>query len=311
MDLSNYENKVYSQNGEDGVIEQIFKTIGVTNKYYVEFGVEDGKECNTRYLREKSWSGLMMDGGYKNKRINLQKEFITADNITKLFKKYNVPKSPDLVSIDLDYNDFYICNEVLKKYTPRLLILEYNGSILPKYDKVVVYDPDYMWIYDKSNYTGCSIKTYCKLLNEYGYTIIYCDNMGVNLFAVQSEEKKFKDAGCINKLFKPANYRIGNHKYKGHKPDWYNRQYLSYKTECKLKYKTINNIKKKLKDNAVKYKDTISKIKSAIYIKKWDEYDNLKKVFTKTLLADVEDSKVSKKILKTICQNYIIVSTKS
>ena len=53
-DINNFENQVYSQNGEDGVLEFIFENIGTTNKIYVELGTEDAKECNTRYLRYKT-----------------------------------------------------------------------------------------------------------------------------------------------------------------------------------------------------------------------------------------------------------------
>lgn len=80
IDLSEYERKIYSQNGEDGVIEKIFEIIGTTSEYYVEFGVGDCHECNTRYLRQHlGWQGLMMDCNYHNSLINLQREFIDVD----------------------------------------------------------------------------------------------------------------------------------------------------------------------------------------------------------------------------------------
>ncbi len=102
MDLSIFENKIFSQNGEDGVtmklVELIYtdsknNSISNINKFYVEFGVENGKECNTRILREKyKWKGLQMDGGNENHSINLKKEFVTKENIVELFRKYNVPQ---------------------------------------------------------------------------------------------------------------------------------------------------------------------------------------------------------------------------
>jgi len=57
-DLTTYEKRFRSQNGEDGIIEAIFAVIGVTNRFFVEFGVEDGRVCNTRRLRERGWTGL-------------------------------------------------------------------------------------------------------------------------------------------------------------------------------------------------------------------------------------------------------------
>ncbi len=126
MDLSKYEKKIYSQNGEDGIIQQIFNTIGTTNKYYVEFGVEDGSECNTKNLRENKWLGLMMDGGNENKDIGLYKHYITYNNIIDLFRHHNVPNRFDLLSVDIDYNNFYVLYKILKskKYKPRVIITE-------------------------------------------------------------------------------------------------------------------------------------------------------------------------------------------
>jgi len=64
FDINLHEKKVYSQNGEDGILEFIFSKIGTTNKFSVEFGVGDGFECNTVYLLEKKgWKGLMMNYG--------------------------------------------------------------------------------------------------------------------------------------------------------------------------------------------------------------------------------------------------------
>ena len=85
IDLSKYENKVYSQNGEDGITEKIIDALYGENKNYkmfVEFGVESGEECNTNILRYKYyWTGLLMDGGFENNLLNLKKEYITKDNI--------------------------------------------------------------------------------------------------------------------------------------------------------------------------------------------------------------------------------------
>ena len=76
VNLREYEASLYSQNGEDGVIEKLFEVIGVTNRVYVEFGVEDGTQCNTRQLREQGWTGLLMDGSNENPSIQLQKDLI-------------------------------------------------------------------------------------------------------------------------------------------------------------------------------------------------------------------------------------------
>jgi len=85
-DINLFERKICSQQGEDGIIEFIFYTIGTTNKFYVEIGVGNGTECNTRYLFEKKgWTGIMIDAMHKSRFI--KKELVSAENINDLFRK--------------------------------------------------------------------------------------------------------------------------------------------------------------------------------------------------------------------------------
>ena len=113
-DLQHYEHRVFSQNGEDGILLEILRNIGITNKKYVEFGVQDGFECNSRILRETmGFSGVMFDGGYSNPQIGLHQEYITMSNIIQLFEKYNVPKIFDMLTIDTDMFDWWILSRIL------------------------------------------------------------------------------------------------------------------------------------------------------------------------------------------------------
>ena len=209
VDLSLFERTVYSQNGEDGIIEILFEFIGHSSKYYVEFGVEDGKERNTRNLQENyRWTGLLMDGGYEDESINLKKEFITAENINELFEKYNVPEELDLLSIDIDYNDFHVWKALDEKYKPRVIVIGFNAFLIE--DKVVKYSPNAFW--DGSDYCGASIKAMYNLGRKKGYSLVYVENNGVNLFFVRDDilslvEKNtsvtFKDVNDVEKLYKP------------------------------------------------------------------------------------------------------------
>jgi hypothetical protein len=131
-DLQNYEQKIYSQNAEDGILLKLLESIGSTNKFYVEFGVESGVECNTRVLRELlGFTGLLMDSENENIDINLKKEFITADNILSLFRKHKVPKSFDVLSVDIDMFDWWILLRILRDgmYRPRVIIVETNPTL--------------------------------------------------------------------------------------------------------------------------------------------------------------------------------------
>jgi len=228
IDLSNYEEKIYSQNGEDGVTMKLIELIyeGPYNKYYVEFGVQDGEECNTHILRENyNWNGLLMDGSNSNHSINLKKEFITKENILSLFEKYNVPIHINLLSIDIDYNDFYCLKEILTKYKSDIIICEYNSSHGPDEDKVVIYNPNYMW--DGTNYFGASLLSLQNLANKYNYSLVYCDKLGVNCYFVHNEiirqkNLNFKDLNSTEHIYNPPKYGIN-----GHPIDNSNRKYVS------------------------------------------------------------------------------------
>ena len=105
--LHEKEFKIFSQDGEDGVLLWIFANIGTVNSppRFVEFGTENGDECNTRFLRQQlGWEGLMMDGNHEIPSINLYKEQVTAENINQLLEKYQTPSLIDLLSIDLEYD---------------------------------------------------------------------------------------------------------------------------------------------------------------------------------------------------------------
>ncbi len=232
IDLNNFEEKIYSQNGEDGIVKKLLEIVydkDKNNKYYVEFGVESGMECNTRILREQyKWTGLLMDGSNENTDINLQKEFLTKENIINLFKKYNVPKYINLLCIDIDYNDFYLLKEILKEYESDIIILEYNATHLSNEDKVVIYNPTTMW--DYSNYFNASLLSQNKLLTKHNYTLVYCDNKGVNAFYINNKFmdkiKTIKNAGDVDKIYKPAKYGSGPNG--GHPQDTLNRPYITY-----------------------------------------------------------------------------------
>lgn len=204
--ISSFEEKIYSQNGEDGIIKMIFHRIGVTNKFCVEFGVGDGSESNTRYLIEREgWDYLCMDGGnYSSPYVDIRKEFITAENINSLFRKYNVPEEFDLLSIDIDYNTYWIWRAI-EGYSPRVAVIEYNASFPPTESKAVKYDPNAIW--DDTNYFGASLLALVKLGKSKGYTLLGCGDMGINAFFVRNDliNGKFVIED-IKELYKPPQY---------------------------------------------------------------------------------------------------------
>ena len=228
IDLSNKEHKVYSQNGEDGVIEEIFFHIHTTNKFYVEFGAHNGIECNTRLLRERhQWSGLLMDKQYENQEINLHRCLATRENIIPLLIQHNVPVEFDLLSIDIDFNDFYVLREILCRFTPRVIVCEYNATHGPEEDKVVRYNAEYAW--DGTNYFGSSLLALYKLCQLLDYVLIYAESTGVNAFFVRKEalsvnNKRFIHMDDVTKIYRSPGYGTGPNG--GHKQDQQYREYL-------------------------------------------------------------------------------------
>jgi hypothetical protein len=183
-DITRYERRVDAQNGEDGILEAIFAKIGTTNKRYVEFGTGDAHECNTRYLRRwKGWNGLWMDAVFADRRGVVKREAVSAENIQALFAKYGVPKQLDLLSIDIDGNDYWIW-QAITDYAPRVVVIEYNSTILPSESLTIPYDPNYRWN-ERTNYYGASLRALQRLGTRKGYTLVGCDNSGTNAFFVQ------------------------------------------------------------------------------------------------------------------------------
>lgn len=206
QNIHEFEDSIFSQNGEDGILIYLLNLIGMKSKSYVEFGVEDGIQCNTRILREKfGFKGLMMDGGYLNLDIGLMKEFITESNILELFKKYSIPLEFDVLSIDIDMFDLWVLIRLLRDglFRPRIIVVETNPTLCmsnPKDRKNFnmcnsvpltvnhpnLTSPDYMW--DLTRYSGANPKAFATIAKQYGYEMVYCERCGVNCFLVLRNE---------------------------------------------------------------------------------------------------------------------------
>ena len=222
FNINFYEGKKYSQNGEDGIIEFIFSMIGTTNKFFVEFGVGDSSECNGRNLIEKGWQGLMMDSVF-TQNIFIKNEIVTAENVNLIFSKYHVPYEFDLLCIDIDYNDYWVWKS-LENFTPRVVVIEYNSTISYNESLSVKYDSTAVW--DGSNYFGASLAAMEKLGKKKGYTLVGCDNHGVNAFFIKSSllNKNYQPK-ILDILYKPPKFgKIVNGKTIGHGPT--NQQFV-------------------------------------------------------------------------------------
>lgn len=196
--LERYGYKVYSQNEEDGIIHEIFERIGTTNKTFVEFGTQDGLESNGHYLLLNGWRGLWIEGSKESVdklsmcfRPALQEgclkvinDFITRDNINDLIRQSGITGTVDLLSIDLDGNDYYIW-DAINVIAPRVVIIEYNGKFPPDLDWKMAYDSKHVW--DGSDWHGASLKALERLGTQKGYHLVATNLNGVNAFFVKKE----------------------------------------------------------------------------------------------------------------------------
>lgn len=173
LHLAHWRAKGYSQYGADGVIHKLFSDLGTTDKYYVEFGTQSGRECNTRRLRETcGWSGLLMDGGYNNGAIGQHQHFLTRENIVPLLAQYNVPHAFDLLSVDVDGNDFHLLAAILHaSYRPRVVIVETCFGLNASADAVIRHDPNHVWQFP-SCYGSASVLAYLELAKYFGYSMV-------------------------------------------------------------------------------------------------------------------------------------------
>lgn len=214
--LNMFEKRCFSQSGEDGIIAEIFRRIGKTNKYFVEFGVQDGLECNTTYLLFQEWEGLWFEGNFsesekikanldcflKKNKLRFLNRFITPTNFENSLREFKVPIEFDLLSIDIDFNDYWVW-ESLTSYKPRVIVIEYNAFFPPPIRFVVKYDSNAM--HDRSIYYGASLKSLDILGQQKGYQLVGCSFSGVNAFFVRDDlvEDKFIQNGSAENLYEP------------------------------------------------------------------------------------------------------------
>lgn len=185
-----------SQNGEDGILRELFKRIGTTNMFFVEFGVEDGRQCNAGLLALYShWHGLFIEGSDKHfprlartfssyPGITTVQEYLTRDNISAVFSRAGVPPTFDLLSVDVDGNDYWLW-QALRDYAPRLVVIEYNAAYPPPAKWVMQYDPSFRW--QGNTYYGASLASLTKLADSMGYALIGTERHGINAFYLRRE----------------------------------------------------------------------------------------------------------------------------
>lgn len=201
--LRDSEYRVYSQWGEDGVIQYLLGRVPVRRKVFVEFGVEDYEEANTRFLLvNNNWSGLVIDGSaehvakikasrtYWRHNLKAACAFVTRENINAILVENGLSGEIGLLSIDVDGMDYWVW-EAIEAVTPAIVVVEYNHR-LGAHDAVTVpYRPDFerRKAHHSLLYYGASLAALSGLGRRKGYALVGCGSAGLNAFFVHRDLK--------------------------------------------------------------------------------------------------------------------------
>lgn len=218
--LEEVEFQVFSQFGEDGIIQWLVHNAEIPDKTFVEFGVEDYSEANTRFLlMNNNWTGLIIDGSKANiEKVKNWKYFwkydllaadgfITKENINDMIEGSGIKGDIGLLSVDIDGNDYWVLNNITC-IKPRILICEYNSVFGA--DKKVAVPYDAAFVRSKKHfsylYWGASLKAYRDWAEENGYYYVGSNSAGNNAFFVRKDcfpEEKIPE--CLE--FHESKYR--------------------------------------------------------------------------------------------------------
>jgi hypothetical protein len=199
--LKDYEFSVFSQWGEDGILQHLIHTIDINNRTFIEFGVEDFTESNCRFLMMKdNWSGFVIDGSEIN-IIRLRKSdyfwkhdlkaisaFIDRDNVDSLLEKSGFDGDLGVLSIDIDGNDYYVL-EAISHFRPRILICEYNAVFGSVRKIAVPYESDFVRSrkHHSNLYFGASLAAMTHLAKSKGYSLVGTTSAGNDAFFIRND----------------------------------------------------------------------------------------------------------------------------
>ncbi len=227
-DLTPYELRVFSQNGEDGVIAEILRRTGTGPRYFAEFGAEFGVETNSAVLCDvRGWGGLYIEGGGESfarlqrryaprADVTTLRSLVTPENVQALFAQGGVPEDLDLLSIDVDGAEYWIW-EALTGHRPRLVVVEYNAALDPGRRLV---QPRDAGPWDRTDFIGASIGALRSLGEQKGYRLVHCELGGNNAFFVREDLPGPWPERVVMRA--PNFFLLGG----GHLPDPHGRQYV-------------------------------------------------------------------------------------
>jgi hypothetical protein len=199
--LADAEFKVFSQAGDDGIIQYLINKVHIQDKTFIEFGVENYIESNTRFLlKHDNWCGLIIDGSkkatdfiksddiYYQHELKVVTSFITAENINELISSQGISGEIGLLSIDIDGNDYWIW-KAIDVVQPVIVVIEYNSVLGAERAITVPYEEDFVreQAHHSNLYFGASIQSLCTLGEEKGYAFVGSNSIGNNAYFVKKD----------------------------------------------------------------------------------------------------------------------------
>ena len=221
--LSDVEFQVFSQWGDDGIIQYLINKIDIPYRTFIEFGVENYIESNTRFLLiNNNWTGYVIDGSseniqfIKNDAVSWGYElysraaFITKENINDLIKEVNFEKEVGILSIDIDGNDYWVWQAI--DINPVIVIIEYNSVFGKNTHWTIPYDPTFMRGQNPASklFYGASLNALISLSEQKGYTFIGCNSKGNNAYFVRNDKNIFINNNELKKEFVYSTFRETN-----------------------------------------------------------------------------------------------------
>jgi len=202
-DIHEVEFKVFSQFGEDGILQYLIRQTGIQadERSFVEFGVENYTESNTRFLLlNNNWRGLVIDGSashvasikgselYWRHDLTALASFITAENIDGLIKGAGFGGRIGILSIDIDGNDYWVWEKIVTA-DPVIVVVEYNSVFGAERAVTTPYDPAFnrTQAHYSNLYWGASIKGFQHLAARKGYALVGSNSAGNNAFFVRRD----------------------------------------------------------------------------------------------------------------------------
>lgn len=212
--------KKYSQSGEEAYITHILDNIKPKEKIIVELGAWDGFHLsNTRHFIEQGYSAFLIDGDNRGNH-EVHQYYVTKENVNPIFSFLGVPASFDFLNIDLDGNDYYILDEILKSYNPSLIVAEFNPIFRPDQACSIEYNPDHVW--QENDYYGFSFAAGLKLAEKHQYTCIF-QNADLNMYFVCNKvlaESLGVDIEQVQNHVPPVTYNVQHYHPSSNRTDW-------------------------------------------------------------------------------------------